>query len=932
MRIVLTIAALVAASSLSGDEPASKSASAEDTAFFEARILPILAERCLECHGSKKQKSGLRLDSRAAMLKGGDSGPAVVPGQPEESPLIEAVRYEGEPKMPPSGRLAPQAIADLEAWVKRGAPWPETAATLTPGASAQAAKRHWAFQPIRPVPLPEVSDRTWPRGAIDRFILAQLEARGLTPSPPADRRALIRRATFDLTGLPPTSEEVETFVADLAPDAFERVVDRLLASPRYGERWGRYWLDVARYADTKGYVFFEDVNYPWAYTYRDYVIHALNEDLPYDRFILEQLAADRLPLGADQRPLRALGFLTVGGRFMDNKHDIIDDRIDVVTRGLMGLTVACARCHDHKYDPVSQKDYYALYGVFASAIEPDVPPVFEPPPQTPAYEAFAQELQKREQKLRDFVRSKHAEIIEDSKKRAAEYLLAAQAALGAPSTEDFMLITDGGDLNPPMFLRWKALLERTRESRDPVFAPWHALAGLPAEGFAEKAAEIVARFVAPLDSSEPINPIIARALADRPPRSLTDVAQTYGRLLNATELIWQDWARRARLNGQDPPPPLPDPDREAIRLVFHGPEAPPNLPFQLTGEFDLLTDRTSQETLKKLQGEVNTWRVSGPGAPARAMTLEDTPTPFEPHVFLRGNPNNLGEPVPRRFIAFLSGAEPKPFREGSGRLELAQAIVARDNPLTARVVVNRVWTHHFGAPLVGTPGDFGLRGEPPSHPELLDHLAARFMDEGWSLKILHKWIMLSSVYQQASDDRSECQRVDPENHLLWKMNRRRLDFEATRDALLAVAGRLDGTIGGPPDKQIAAATSTRRTLYGFIDRLNLPGLYRAFDFPDPHATSPRRDLTTVAPQALFLMNHPFVLAMARATLQRPEIAREPEWARRVDRLYRLLYSRPPTADEIALAHAFLGDARDPSDSWAQYVQALLIANEFVFID
>ena len=330
-------------------------------------------------------------------MKGSDTGPVVVPCRPEESPLIEAVRHESAVKMPPKARLPQQAIDDLTAWTHMGAPWPEDAPTSSTGGSSEiatTARRHWAFRPVREPPLPDVRDVAWPRGPVDRFILARLEARGLAPSPTADRRTLIRRATFDLIGLPPTPVEVAAFEADAAPDAYERLVDRLLASPRYGERWGRYWLDVARYADTKGYVLFEDADFHWAYTYRDYVVSAFNRDLPYDRFILEQLAADRLPLEtkASQPPLAALGFLTLGGRFMGNFHDVIDDRIDVVCRGLMSLTVSCARCHDHKFDPIPTRDYYALYGVLASAREPMIPPEAVESPHTAVYEAFVREL------------------------------------------------------------------------------------------------------------------------------------------------------------------------------------------------------------------------------------------------------------------------------------------------------------------------------------------------------------------------------------------------------------------------------------------------------------------------------------------------------------------------------------------------------------
>ena len=399
-------------------------------------------------------------------------------------------------------------------------------------------------------------------------------------------------------------------------------------------------------------------------------------------------------------------------------------------------------------------------------------------------------------------------------------------------------------------------------------------------------------------------------------------------LLNDVEAIWQESARRAALN-QTEPTPLPDAAMEQLRQVFHGPDAAPNLPMAPFGDLALLPDRPSQAKLQELKNAVQDWLVKGPGAPPRAISLDDSSTPVEPRVFLRGNPNNLGESVPRQLPGLLASLQSGPFRHGSGRLELAKALVDRRNPMTARVLVNRVWMHHFGSPLVPTPSDFGLRSEPPTHPELLDHLAARFMDEGWSLKSLHRRIMLSSTYQQASSDRPDGRASDPENALYWRMNRRRLDLEATRDALLSVASRLDSTIGGPSFPDLTGAAARRRTLYAHVDRLSLPGLYRTFDFPDPNATSPRRDQTTVPPQALFLMNNAFVRDLALALSNRPDVLAHSDLDDRVDRLFHLVYSRAPRAEEASLARAFLTQQPVP---WAPFCQALLLANEFVFVD
>jgi hypothetical protein len=791
--------------------------------------------------------------------------------------------------------------------------------------AADEGSRHWAFQPVRRPALPAVRDGAWPRTSVDRFILARLEEKGLTPSPPADRRTLIRRATFDLTGLPPTPEEVAAFEADPSPDAYERLIDRLLASPHYGERWGRFWLDVARFADTKGYVFFEEANFPWAWTYRDYVIRAFNDDLPYDRFLLEQLAADRLPPGGDRRPLTALGFLTLGGRFMNNAHDIIDDRIDVVTRGLLGLTVGCARCHDHKYDPIPMRDYYALYGVFASCAEPTVPPLFADPPDTKEYAAFAKELQAREAKLTEFVRAKHDELVKSAKVRVAEYLLAAHVQRDQPTTEEFMLIADGADLNPTMIARYQKYLERTRKGRSPVWAAWHALADLPEKDFAANAPTICAELL-----TKPGNALVAGAFAARPPKTLAEAAQRYGDLLNGAEAAWQERLREAAGAKRPAPTALADPALEELRQAFHAPDAPANVALLPYGDLSLLPDRPSQAKLQELKKAVEQWRATGPGAPPRAMVLADLPTPYEPHVFRRGNPNNPGEAVPRQFLEVLSGEGRKPFTDGSGRLELARAIASKGNPLTVRVMVNRLWLHHFGRGLVTTPSDFGLRSDPPSHPELLDHLATAFVEGGWSVKAMHRLIMNSAAYRQRGDDRAECRRIDPENVLLWRMVPRRLDFEATRDALLAVSGRLARTVGGPSVGDLTSPAATRRTLYGHLDRLNVPGLYRTFDFPSPDATSPQRDATTVAPQALFLMNHPFSIECARRLVRRPDVAAEKDIAAKVTRLYRLLYGRVPRSEELQLAGEYLGAGDDVT--WERYAQALLISNEFVYID
>jgi hypothetical protein len=412
---------------------------------------------------------------------------------------------------------------------------------------------------------------------------------------------------------------------------------------------------------------------------------------------------------------------------------------------------------------------------------------------------------------------------------------------------------------------------------------------------------------------------------------MSEVAHRYGELLSAIEKKWQEALRNAEQSKRPPPLRLPDQAEEELRQVFYGPGAAPNVPRSLFGELALLPDRPAQAELQKFRKDVEQWRANGPGAPPRAMVLSDARTPVEPRVFLRGSPNNLGEAVPRRFLEVLADKERRPFREGSGRLELARAIADRGNPLTARVFVNRLWAHHFGAGLVGTPSDFGLRSELPTHPELLDHLATEFMTGGWSIKRLHRLILLSATYQQQSLDRPECRAADPENALLWRMNRQRLDFESVRDALLAVSGRLERRVGGPSVRDLLSAGANRRTLYGHLDRLNVPGLYRTYDFPSPDATSPQRVDTTVPQQALFLMNNPFALDCARQLLHRSDVAALNEVRDKVDRVYQLLFGRPPADEELQVAREFLGNAAQPA-TWERYAQALLLTNEFLFAD
>lgn len=879
--------------------------------FFEKEVRPVLVEDCYKCHSARsdKVKGGLLLDTRSGWMKGGDSGPAIVPGDPEKSLLIKAVRYTDENlQMPPKNKkLSAAKISALEQWVKMGAPDPRT--DPTPAAASTGAtdkaKQHWAFRPIREPQLPAVKNRSRVQSPIDQFLLARLEARGLASSPRADRRTLIRRATYDLIGLPPTPEEVDAFIGDTSPDAFAKVVDRLLGSPHYGERWARYWLDVARYADTKGYVFEEERRYPFAYTYRDYVIRAFNEDLPYDRFIVEQLAADRLPLGDDKRPLAALGFLTLGRRFLNNQPDIIDDRIDVVSRGLMGLTVSCARCHDHKFDPIPTKDYYSIYGVFASSEEPADKPLLGSAALPKQYPEYLAEKNKRDAELKEFQRTKESELMARMRAQVGDFLLAAHDAAKLSDKGKQEALARERKLAPRIVQAWSDRLEAARKTSDPALAAWLAFANASGTNFAAEAQSAYAGVTA--STNQTINPLIAGALSNAPV-TLKDLAAAYNRVFAAVDKEWRELVSRT---NQAAATALADRNAESLRQWLYAETSP----FHLTSEeMYRLFDTPAQQKVRALRRKVEELDATHPGAPPRAMALADRSTPVEPVVFVRGNQRNPGARVPRQFLEVIAGPERKPFTKGSGRLEFAEGIASTNNPLTARVLVNRVWMYHFGAPLVRTPSDFGLRSDPPTHPELLDYLAARFMQDGWSLKKLHRLIMLSAAYQQSSDDVAANLKADPANDLLWRMNRRRLDFEATRDTLLAVAGNLDRTMNGHAVDITTQPFTTRRTVYAFIERQNLPGIFRTFDFASPDTTSPQRFATTVPQQALFLMNSPFVIDEARQFASRSEVKSLKDDTARVRRLYRLALQREPSADEVTLAREFVRSQAEVTNS------------------
>ncbi|WP_435020037.1 PSD1 and planctomycete cytochrome C domain-containing protein [Tundrisphaera sp. TA3] len=892
----LALATLMAASLARADEPMAPAFDAAKLEFFEAKVRPVLEVHCINCHGATKQKAGLRLDSRDALMRGGDTGAAVEPGRPEGSRLIEAVNHSADLQMPPKGKLKDGEVADLTRWVRDGAAWPEPNVAARPAAAVGITaedRAFWSFRPVEDPPVPKVADASWPTSPLDRFVLAEMEARGLRPVPPADRRALIRRVSFDLIGLPPAPEEVEAFVADDAPEAFAKVVDRLLASPHYGERWGRHWLDVARYGEDQAHTF-EARLYPQGYKYRDWVAKALNDDMPYDRFVVEQVAGDLIEGPGREGRHAALGFFALGPVYYGGAvYDELDDRVDTLTRGFLGLTVACARCHDHKFDPIPTSDYYALAGIFQSTAYKEIP---EAPTEVVAAYASAQSaIKAKTAEIAAFVKAESARWAANATPEIPRYMVGAWTLANRRKTNPGLAaaaVAGEQGLEASLLDRWAKYLEPRPDDRRPGLAGWRA-------------------FVAGQDpqvdlSGDPA----AKAEAGR-------VAAAFGDRVRASRIVGEAFG-------------LPRAETESLRAIL-GPDGLFALP---KDQAEKSLPAGAKAALKAKKAELAKLKADAPAKYPVIHALSDGPSPGNMKVLLRGNPATPGPEAPRRFLSVLSPEGPGwDLPRGSGRLELARAIASPENPLTARVMVNRVWEHHFGRGLVATPSNFGRMGERPSHPALLDHLARRFVASGWSLKALHREILLSATYQLAAVEDPSNAQVDPANVYLWRANRRRLEVEPWRDAMLAVAGQLDATVGGP-SSDLKAPDNRRRTFYGKVSRHDLDGLLRLFDFPDPNITADKRAVTAVPLQQLFALNSGFMERQAEALATRLN-AGPGDAADKVRHAYPLLYARPATDREVALGVAFLSRPDEPGASlgrWERYAQALLAANEFLFVD
>ncbi len=823
--VLVAVAILNGQSALRSAEP-----DREGVEFFEKKIRPVLVKHCYACHSTEAEQieGGLVLDSREGIRTGGDSGHAVVPGDLKESLLIGALRFE-DFEMPPDEQLPDTVIADFEKWIKMGAPDPrdDKMPVVKPQLDLDKARQFWSLQPLSQASPPTVKDPEWGRNAIDRYVLARLESHGLQPARRADPRVLVRRVYFDLTGLPPTPAQVDEFVADPSPEAFARLVDRLLDSSRFGERWGRHWLDVVRYGESTGME--RNFTFPYAWRYRDYVIAAFNDDKPFDRFIVEQIAGDLLPAeNTEQRneQLIATGLLAIGTKSLNEPNrekflmDVVDEQIDVTTQAFLAFTASCARCHDHKFDPIPHEDYYALAGIFRS---------------TDTLYGTGKINGNRQQ---------------------------GQLLALAPS--GLKRITPGGP--------GKGKAQN-------------------AKALKQQAGQLAAakRRLAQLRKNADKNPAAAKRLA----ATETQIARL------------QKQVRKARQADAEPAP--------------------------TTGNADTLL----------------------------VMATQDAARPADTELRVRGEANDRGKTIPRGFLSVLNANKPPVFtNKTSGRLEYARWIASADNPLTARVTVNRVWMHLFGSGLVTSVNNFGASGDRPSHPQLLDHLAAEFIETGWSVKQLVRSITNTRVYQMTSASNPQGAQIDPDNRLLWRANQRRLEVEAIRDAILMTSGQLDltpgkgsivetigdGNVGRNLRPDQFAVQSRQRSVYLPIVRGAVPEILQVFDFPDPSMIYGQREVTTVPTQALFMMNSPFVIEQAARFADRVLAAGQLQPDQRVELAYRLALARVPTGDEVAAATEFLRGARksfagpsaQPADAnakaWASFCQTLFACSEFRYVD
>jgi hypothetical protein len=885
----------------------------EQQQTFDKEILPLLTEQCMDCHSvaKGKTKGGLSLDSHESLLKGGENGKVIDFHNVKESTFIKAINWDGDLRMPEKKKLSDQQIALLTKWIEQGAFDTRASGEL------KDKRDHWAFKLPQVPKVPTVKNESWCFNKIDYFILSKLEEKEIIPAPLASKETLLRRAYFDLIGLPPTPKEIEQFIQDESPKAYEKVIDRLLADKGYGERWGRHWLDTARYSDTTGITTFQrldDYRLPYAWTYRNWVFDAINADMPYDMFLKNQLAADRIP-DNNVSNLAALGFLTVGQRF-NNANDTINDRIDVVGRGMLGLTLACIRCHDHKFDPLTIADYYALKGVFLSCTEPTEGPVIN---KKEGFQEFQAKLNELEQKSIDAyykIQREEADFFGKNASPITEYII----LMGKDTNADRKKLA--GEIQTKH--KWDARIARHIESavgrhfnpNDKILGPFFKLVHVK-----ENRDDVLSKM---LQDTKTYSPIVLNFLKQQP-QPLTDDIHTVAELVG--KLFAEVEPQRANLFAQITNASFDPDDKDAYNIsVF-----PSALNLAKNMNFETMrveAKKWSIEMQDKLRAsntiqQINEFKLTATNGLVRAMAVEDAVKPTNSPLFPRGNPPAAGQAtiVQRRFLEILN-PEKTPFSDKeSGRLELAEAIATKDNPLTARVLVNRVWMYHFGEGLVKTPDDLGNSAGTPTHPELLDFLATWFMADygpqkpAWSVKALHKAIMLSKVYQQSSNTFSvetlkEYSKIDPGNNLLWRANVRRLDFEAYRDSLLSMGRVLQREpYGGPSFNVSEEPIIFRRTAYAYIDRSDMPDVLMQFDMSNPDQPNTRRASTVVPQQALFLMNSPLVAEVVQKISQRAElveaVAKEKNTDKGITAVFKIVLQRYPTAKERKMALDFL---------------------------
>ena len=1040
--------------------------SQEGIEFFESKIRPVLVQHCYQCHAvdAKNIQGGLVLDSREGALKGGDSGPSVVPNNTEESLILSALKFESF-EMPPKGKLSDEIIADFEKWIEMGAPDPRDGSTIVKSKiDFEEGRKHWAYQPVQMPERPKVNNKAWPQNNIDYFTLAKMEEHGLAPVSRASKQALIRRATYDLTGLPPTPADVQSFLEDNSDEAFARVIERLLNSPHYGERWGRYWLDVARYSEDQAHTFATRPNTE-GFRYRDWVVSAYNRDMPFNQFVKLQIAGDLYGPTGDQpyEHLVALGYFGLGAQYYKNTDreramaDELDDRIDTLTRGFLGLTVSCARCHDHKFDPIPTMDYYSIAGIFGSSRLHDAP--LCTPEDIKAYNDGQKRLKDTDNAVKKYLADQKETAAQSKVGDIANYMNAVwifQTAKANGQSLNTNELAKVSMVNEYLLKRWIGFLDPKNKGKVVELEAWFNLVPAKADSITvdtpipDNVAMVTTGFQQAIENMLNVSPDgdavvnlaqLKEGEQHKPghPRFVTPVATKVRPKANIVVDIaghkeiylivtdagngkscdHADWIEARFESPEGKVISLSDLDPKQVDS-FGGPNknknyqgqpirvggkeyktgigvhAPSKLVYDIpegftlfkgaggldnsgsdqgpcgeqatvqfaiyteepkvqpeAGSTDLLTkvlgkdgplavsdkdleeflEGDAREMLVRLKSEAEEAKKTAPPKFPVAHAYTEA-SPKDMRVFVRGNPANKREIAPRRFLQVLAGENPPAYEDGSGRKQLADDITSKENPLTPRVMANRIWQHHFGRGIVNTPSNFGILGDRPTHPLLLDYLARTFLDNNWSIKHLHREIMLSATYQLSTETNDDNAEVDADNLYVWRMKQRRLDIEAWRDGLLDVSGRLDKTLEGP-STNLADANNVRRTIYAKISRHELDSLLRLFDFPDANITSSKRTETTVPQQQLFVLNSPFMIQQAKSFSTRLHTEAPDSDSSRVKLAFQLAYGRFPSDAELNLGLAYLS-AEDSEENqmsrWERYAQVILASNEFMYLD